>query len=159
MIQEVTTEKNNEEREDRRPPKEKNLTYSHTTNFNDTDLANYTEHFTPERELSGKLNNSRHGDRRKTKESVSNWVTKVASGTEQYSIDIYEVLSQYDSDNDGNLTPHEMRFALMKMKFRLTEDDIDNMFTYFDIASVSKINIKNFSKIFMNNIVKKKSDY
>lgn len=102
-------------------------------------------------------NNAKEGTSRKSpREKISSaWVTKVASGTETFKIDIYDVLTQYDYDNDGCLSPFELRTALIKMKLKLTEEDIENMFAYFEISNVNLIKIKEFSKNFMNKILKK----
>ncbi len=88
----------------------------------------FTERSTPTRN-----NTSGIKELSKREKLGSSWVNKVASGIEQFKIDLFDLLSQYDNDNDGYLTPYELRLSMLKMKLKLTEGDIDNMFGYFEV--------------------------
>ena len=130
---------------------------------------NFEENYTPVNQNKERLNTERSTPTRNNTSGIkdfsrrdklgSSWVNKVASGIEQYKIDIFDLLNQYDIDNDGYLTPSELRLSMLKMKLKLTEGDIDNMFGYFEISNVTKINIKDFARNFMNKILKKKTRY
>lgn len=102
------------------------------------------------------LLNSKNTKRSLRDVSTPAWVIKVASGIDQYKLDLLTVLSQYDTDKDGFITPFELRSALGKLDLKLTEEDVDMMFGYFEISHTNRINIKEFSSNFVNKVMKKK---
>lgn len=78
------------------------------------------------------------------------WVWKVASLIQRNNINLYQVLSEYDLDNSGFVTPEDIRLALVKLNINLSQIDLEHMLKYFNIALMERISIKEFSKNFMS---------
>lgn len=123
--------------------KEDNIVYKENEMRLRTEMSN-----TPKRQTS----ENHHSDRSKIKQNINtSWVTKIASGVQDLKQNFKNILSQYDTDNDGRLTPYELKTCLLKLNLRLNEDDIDNMLTYYNLNSQTHIEIDAFSKVFLYN--------
>lgn len=90
-----------------------------------------------------------------TADFKASWVNKVAAGIDIYQMNLYDVLSQYDYDHDGVLSLEDIKYAFLKMNMDLDETDIRNMFAYFNISNISNVNLKEFCRNFMNNVLMK----
>lgn len=80
------------------------------------------------------------------------WVLKVASIIQKNHVNFYQVLNDFDLDNDGYIGPNDLRLAFVKLQINLSNSDLDNMLRYFDISHMDRISIKEFSKNFLTNL-------
>lgn len=81
----------------------------------------------------------------------SDWYYKIVNGNEN---EIKEVLSLYDSNHDGYVSPLELKEALIGMNLKLNENDIKNMFIKMNYSDEKR-------KIFINSFlddIKKERD-
>jgi hypothetical protein len=54
----------------------------------------------------------------------------------------------------GFITPDDLRSAFNKIQVKLTPEDLDSMFRYFNISNMSKISVKDFSLNFAGSALK-----
>lgn len=80
------------------------------------------------------------------------WVWKVAATIQKNNVNFYQVLCDYDLDSSGYLSPDDIRNAFVKLQMNLSNKDIENMLTYFNISHMGRISIKEFAKNFMTNL-------
>ena len=103
-------------------------------------------------DISNKMNSSNISveskHRFKQSSNSSNWVNKIASGIDEYNYDLFDVLCQYDTDNDGFLSHYELKLCLLKLGIKLNEEDSQNLIAYYESSGKSKISIQEFCKMF-----------
>lgn len=79
---------------------------------------------------------------------VQQWVIKIAKRIERDNIDFYQMLSSYDTDGDGLITPRDIEMALKKIDPTLGKEDFENMMEYFRVSGMKTVDLENFSKNF-----------
>ncbi len=80
------------------------------------------------------------------------WVFKVASIIQKNNINFYHVLSDYDLNHTGFVTPDDIKLAFIKLQINLTNSDFDAMLNYFNFKNSERISIKEFSRNFHPSI-------
>jgi Ca2+-binding EF-hand superfamily protein len=78
------------------------------------------------------------------------WIFKVASIIDRNNINFYQLLSEYDTDGDGFITPDDIRLAFVKLQANLDTNDIENLLNYFNVSHMDRISTREFAKNFMN---------
>ena len=96
-------------------------------------------------------------NKRYYKQTITNdWVYKLAGAIEKFKINLYQVLSDVDSDYDGFITFDELLQAFYKMGIFLTEGDKTGLLKYLKLSEYKdgNIDILKFTKNFMREIGK-----
>ncbi len=57
-------------------------------------------------------------------------------------------------NKSGYVSPDELRIAFSKIQVKLTPDDFESMFRYFNISNMSKISVKDFAQNFAGSALK-----
>lgn len=80
----------------------------------------------------------------------SEWVNKSARIIEKENINLFQVLSDYDTNGTGHISIRELILGLAKIKVILTEEDKESLKKYLKMSGYTedKINIKRFSQHF-----------
>ena len=108
--------------------------------------------------LSSILKDSKKKEnKRYYKQTITNdWVYKLAGSIEKFKINLYQVLSDVDSDYDGFITFEELIEAFYKMGIYLTEGDKTGLLKYLKLSEYKdgSIDILKFTKNFMREIGK-----
>ena len=78
------------------------------------------------------------------------WFTKIQIALENNNINLYEILTQFDFDNDGFITINDLFIILSKINLFLTENDKENIKKFIDYSNYKKdgVDIQEFSKNF-----------
>jgi hypothetical protein len=80
----------------------------------------------------------------------SDWVNKSARHIEKENINLFQVLSDFDSRGAGYISIRELILALTKIRIILTEEDKESLKKYLLLSGYNedKISIKNFAQNF-----------
>ena len=80
----------------------------------------------------------------------SDWVNKSARIIEKENINLFQVLSEYDTRGNGYITIRELMLGLAKIKIILTEEDKESLKKYLTMSGYKEdqINVKNFAQNF-----------
>lgn len=62
----------------------------------------------------------------------------------KFNIDIYKLFNKFDSSKNQQLEIDELGAMLRKIDQSLTDEDITNLFTYFDDKKVGSVNFQQF---------------
>lgn len=85
-------------------------------------------------------------------DTKNDWVIKIASIIEKENINLYQVLSDLDSDRDGFITTSDLLVALVRVNIELDSEQKDALLRYLSMNNnySGLVDIKDFSKNFMS---------
>ncbi len=64
-------------------------------------------------------------------------------------INLYQVLSEFDLEGNGYISPEDLIYAMSKMKFSTSPEEIENLLMSLNIGNVELIPVKDFVRNFL----------
>ena len=107
-----------------------------------------------ERNMLNEINKTVMNLRYQKEDMTNEWVISVASFVEKEKINLYQVLCDYDLDEDGFITIAELLASFKKIGIMMKDNENRSMIQYLQAGDTNnRVDIKNFAKHF----VRKKS--